>query len=176
MSRSENGIGNIKVHPSGNWFDILNPTRDAVDIEDIARSLSMQCRFNGHLPSFYSVAEHSVRVYDYLNIEMKAPELALAGLLHDAAEAYIGDMVYPLKSVPHVGDPFKSIESELEQIIGEKYGVDLYPMNPKVKEADQAVYDWEVEHIRSGNSVGWNQTTAEGVFLYTAKKEGIFFT
>lgn len=173
MSRAENGVGQIRVHPSGEWFNILRPTVEMVSVEDIARSLSMLCRFNGHLPSFYSVAEHSVRVADYLNLTMRVPELALAGLLHDAAEAYIGDMVYPLKSVPNVGDPFKAVERELEVVIGEKFGVELWPMDPRVKEADQAVYDWENQHIRTGEAVGWTQEAAEAIFLFSARNEGI---
>lgn len=67
---------------SGRKFDLVSPNEDMVDPTDIAHSLSMQCRFNGHTRHFYSVAQHCVLVAD---------------LLHDATEAYVGDLVRPLK-------------------------------------------------------------------------------
>lgn len=77
---------------SGRKFDLANPTADMVDPNDIAHSLSMQCRFNGHTISFYSVAQHCCLVADLVPAEHQ-----LAALLHDATEAYVGDMVRPLK-------------------------------------------------------------------------------
>lgn len=77
---------------SGRKFDLANPTADMVDPTDIAHSLSMQCRFNGHTRHFYSVAQHC-----YLVSDMVPAEHRLAALLHDATEAYVGDLVRPLK-------------------------------------------------------------------------------
>src|SRR5690606_2723306 len=80
------------VTRSGRKFDLANPTADMVDTADLAHSLSMQCRFNGHTSSFYSVAQHCLLVAELVPEEHK-----LAALLHDATEAYVGDLVRPLK-------------------------------------------------------------------------------
>lgn len=77
---------------SGRKFDLANPTADMVDPTDIAHSLSMQCRFNGHTRAFYSVAQHCYLVADLVPAEHQLP-----ALLHDATEAYVGDLVRPLK-------------------------------------------------------------------------------
>lgn len=77
---------------SGRKFDLARPTADMVDPADIAHSLSMQCRFNGHTNRYYSVAQHCFLVADLVSAEHQ-----LAALLHDATEAYVGDMVRPLK-------------------------------------------------------------------------------
>ena len=77
---------------SGVPFRLDNPRPEDVRIEDIAHSLSLQCRFNGHCDEFYSVAEHCVEVSNRVS-----PSNALDGLLHDAAEAYVGDVTGPLK-------------------------------------------------------------------------------
>ena len=77
---------------TGIQFDLAKPTADMVHTADIAHSLSMQCRFNGHTSQFYSVAQHCCLV-----AELVPAEHQLAALLHDATEAYVGDMVRPLK-------------------------------------------------------------------------------
>jgi len=88
---------------SGKRFWPLDPRPEDICIEDIAHALSHICRFGGHVREPYSVAQHSVIVSMIVK-----PENALYGLLHDAAEAYAGDMVRPLKR----GMPaYRSIES-----------------------------------------------------------------
>ena len=79
---------------SGLRFHQLDPRPDEISLADIAHSLSLQCRFGGHCPRFYSVAEHSV-----LASLAAPPLLALPMLLHDAAEAYVGDVIRPLKQL-----------------------------------------------------------------------------
>ncbi len=83
---------------TGKAFDYFNPQPEQICIEDIAHSLSMICRFNGHCARFYSVAEHSLLVSKCAQAD--GPEHAMFGLLHDAAEAYIGDINPVLKSMP----------------------------------------------------------------------------
>src|SRR5579872_2947230 len=77
---------------SGLEFPLFEPRLDAINIEDIAHGLSMICRFTGQCARFYSVAEHSVHVS-----HLVPREDAAWGLLHDAAEAYLGDVASPLK-------------------------------------------------------------------------------
>lgn len=107
----------------GRRFYPLDPRAEDVHMEDIAHALSLICRFGGHCPRHYSVAEHSILVS--LLVERTNPELALAGLLHDAAEAYIGDMVRPLKRGTEWGQSFSRVETGILEAIGEKFGVQL---------------------------------------------------
>lgn len=79
---------------SGLAFDLVDPDPSMISIKDIAISLANQCRFNGHTKRFYSVAEHSLYVSRVL-----PRDLAFCGLMHDAAEAYVGDMTSPMKSI-----------------------------------------------------------------------------
>jgi hypothetical protein len=87
---------------SGRIYYPLDPRPEDVFIEDIAHSLSMQCRYGGHSRVFYSVAEHSYHL-SFLVPE----EHALVALLHDATEAYVSDVPRPLK-------PYLSNYAEIE--------------------------------------------------------------
>jgi hypothetical protein len=100
---------------TGKRFDILNPTPDMIDIRDIAHSLARICRFNGHTYAHYSVAQHSILVAQNVPADLR-----LEALLHDAAEAYIGDIASPIKWViPEL----KDVERRIEQVIEEKFGL-----------------------------------------------------
>ncbi|MGB6213678.1 phosphohydrolase [Pseudomonas mandelii] len=79
---------------SGRQFDLLAPTAAMISPHDIAHALANLCRFNGHTREHYSVAQHSLIVCDL------APEKhQLSALIHDATEAYLGDMTRPLKAL-----------------------------------------------------------------------------
>lgn len=84
--------GNWMLSLKGNQLWPLDLQPADIDIEEIAHSISNICRFGGHCRTFYSVAQHSVLVSECVS----APNKRVA-LLHDATEAYIGDMVRPLK-------------------------------------------------------------------------------
>ncbi|MEI6061455.1 MAG: HD domain-containing protein, partial [Bacteroidota bacterium] len=100
------------THPKGIAFDILNPKPDMFHIEDIANALANICRFGGQVPIFYSVADHSLRVCQMVQSEDADPRLALTALLHDASEAYLGDVITPLKLQL---SEYRAIEANLEQ-------------------------------------------------------------
>jgi hypothetical protein len=82
---------------SGGFVSVLDPQPDTILIEDIARGLANTCRYGGQVKRFYSVAEHSVLVHDLLQERGAGPDTLCAALLHDAAEAFLGDVVSPLK-------------------------------------------------------------------------------
>ncbi len=86
--------GHVMVTHSGLPFYPLAPTRDEIRLADIAAHLAKQCRFVGATRVFYSVAEHCVR----MSWHFAPGQLAREALLHDAAEAYIGDLIRPVKA------------------------------------------------------------------------------
>ena len=113
----------------GHKFRPFKPDKQVIDIEDIAHSLSNQCRFVGMTSEFYSVAQHSFHVSYAV-----PPELALDGLLHDSAEAYLGDMATPIKR--HKKMKFYSFcEGRIYRKIAEKFGIPAQ-ISPEVKAAD----------------------------------------
>lgn len=114
---------------SGKFFDILHPENYAYDIHEIAHSLYNLCRFTGHTERFYSVARHSILCSMIVKEENK-----LGALLHDASEAFLGDVASPLKKLlPEYG----RLEASVQQAIFNYFGVP-YPYNEEVKMADLA--------------------------------------
>lgn len=131
-------------------FDLLSPTTRMIDPRDISLSLSRQCRFAGHTSEFYSVAEHSIRVM------YAVPAIAKQwALLHDAAEAYTGDIVAPMHEV--TGDSFKYIERIISQRIRERFKVRYDRMIAgEVKRADLCLLATEARDLLPGGPIhGW---------------------
>ncbi len=106
-------------------------------IEDIAHALSHICRFAGHCKSFYSVAQHSVLVADYVMKRGRSINEARWALLHDASEAYLGDITWPLKQHPAMRG-YKEIERHAQAVIAQCFGLEG-DEPPIVKEADLAI-------------------------------------
>jgi len=84
---------------SGVRVDLVDPDPATIHIADIAHSLAAQCRYNGHCKPWYSVAEHSVLVSHWLEGHGETERVQLLGLLHDATEAYIGDITWGVKQL-----------------------------------------------------------------------------
>lgn len=99
---------------SGSQFEFLAPAEGTFSVDDIAQGLAMLCRFAGQCRRFYSVAQHSVLVS-----RIVPPEDAYAGLMHDAAEAFLGDVSKPLKRLlPDYQRLEKSVEAAIFPILG----------------------------------------------------------
>ena len=113
---SEPRRGNWARVVSGGRFYPLDPRPEEIHIGDIAHALSNVGRFGGHTIRFYSVAQHSVLVSKLLGEAGHPPDTILRGLLHDAAEAYIGDMIRPLKLSPEM-DPFRAAEYHIMRCV-----------------------------------------------------------
>jgi uncharacterized protein len=131
---------------SGNRFYPLEPRIDVVAIEDIAHGLAYQCRFNGQTREFYSVAQHSLIV-----ASLVPTDLRLAALLHDAAEAYLGDMVKPLKVLL---PEFADLEDKVTAIIATTFGIDFSDYAP-IKRADLIALATEKRDLMPHSAERW---------------------
>lgn len=129
---------------TGKQFHFLDPSDEQIDIRDIAHSLAFTCRYTGHSRRFYSVAEHSVLV-SYLAVD------PLAGLLHDASEAYITDIASPIK--PHLAN-YKELEDKIMDKIAAKFGFD-YPLDPDIKDCDSTQLKTEAKHLLRSGGYPW---------------------
>lgn len=133
---------------TGIQFWPMDAIVEEVAIRDIAHSLSLLCRFNGHCNRFYSVAEHSIHVAHLLPQDLK-----LAGLLHDASEAYIADIPMPVKrNLPD----YKAIEANLLKVIAERFGLP-WPMPTEVHVADATLLATEKIALMGPEPAPWHQ-------------------
>jgi len=115
-------------------MDPLDARPDQILIEDIAHSLSLMTRANGHCRQCYSVAQHSINCAQEAKNLGLSPRVQLACLLHDAAETYIADIPRPVK---HRLTGFADIEENMQRVIFHKFGLD-----------DMTDEEWEaVAHI-----------------------------
>jgi hypothetical protein len=134
--------GDWMMTASGLQFWPLDPRVDEIEIGDIATGLAHQGRYNGQTSRFYSVAQHSIHLADYFSARSDH-DFARWALLHDAAEAYIGDMIRPLKPIFL---SFLEIESRIERCIFERF--DLKGDIPQaVKDADTRILTDEFIHL-----------------------------
>lgn len=190
MSNAENGgmlvpePAMTQMFPSGAFVDLLGPTSDVIHPDDIGHHLGMLCRYGGGVRRFYSVAEHASLVADLLAWQGYHAELVLAGLLHDAAEAYIGDVTSPLKYAMRVteatktgrfGERFRTdngawfvkptrelrgvysdISEGIDVAIGERFDIDPHLFDAKVvKTADMWALKIEAAELTYSRGAGW---------------------
>lgn len=143
---------------TGRMIDPFDPDPEMIDLVDIAHSLSQICRFNGHTPCFYSVAEHCLLVSSLLEDHSDK----LAAMLHDASEAYLTDLTRPVK---YRMEKYLDVEFNLMVVISRKFGFQ-YPLSVAVKDADdQALaHEW-ANIVLGGQYPTMMPLQAKGVFL-----------
>ena len=137
------------VTASGIKFDLIDPQPYMVIVSDIVSGLSKTCRFTGQVSRYFSVAEHSTNAA-YL---LPAP-LRMAGLLHDAAEAYYGDMSTPLKAaLPE----YRVMEKRCQAVIYDKWlGGQLKPDDCMLlKMVDLQLLRAEARELVTGRGADW---------------------
>ena len=144
-------------------FDLKLMDAESICIEDIAHGLSMTPRFGGQLDGFLSVAQHCCMVASYVDEDYK-----IAALLHDASEAYLGDMPSPFKKLL---PDFKSYENKLMQVIAEKYGFE-FPLHKSVKAADYKMLgvEWIECVVKKNSAFYWTPKQAKERFLELYQK------
>ncbi len=155
-------IGNFMQVASGRQFWPMDPRADEVDINDIAHSLSMQCRYAGHCLRFHSVAEHATLMARWF-IEQGMTLEAEHALHHDDMEAYLVDVPRPVK--PFLPG-YKEAEQRLWAVIAEKFG--LSPLLPEIVVfADNSILsDERAQNMAPGNyEGGWPGLEPLGVTL-----------
>ncbi len=158
----ETADGGFIITASGRRFYPLAPQPEDVDPFDIAHALANMCRFTGHVREFYSVAQHCVMVSEKLRApinvgisgERAQRPLQLAGLLHDAAEAYLVDLARPIKHLPELA-AFRAADAAIEAAIEQRFGlapkalrapevheVDMRALVTEARDLMPATFDW----------------------------------
>lgn len=137
---------------SGKYLDLADPKPDQFDFADIAGGLSKLCRFGGQCERFYSVAEHSYHCAMQAKLASLTAHVQLAVLLHDAAEAFIGDVVKPLKIML---PDYRAVERNMERAVGEKYGIDWAVVSDEVTRIDRAMLIAERLRMFTRDDVTW---------------------
>lgn len=159
MDIHESPKGCIRTN-SGLFINVFEPTKDVISIEDIAHALASIPRFGGHLNRHYSVAQHSVMCM----MKLASLEDKKAALMHDASEAYLGDIPTPIKArLPE----YKECEHNLMLMIADKFGFQ-YPLNEAVKEVDARMLqiEWETLVLEDSKDFDcWDHATAKQLFL-----------
>lgn len=135
----------VSTH-AGKQFFFAHPAKSEIRLGDIAHSLSQICRFTGHTDQFYSVAQHSV-----LTSYLVDPQHALHALMHDAAEAYVGDVSMPLKTLL---PDYKEIEKSVEKAIFAHFGLpEQIPED--IKHADLVMLATEKRDLMPNATEDW---------------------
>ncbi|MCO6385192.1 hypothetical protein [Oceanicola sp. 502str15] len=131
---------------SGRRFDLLDPSSSTFGIDDIAHGLANVCRYAGQCRGFYSVAEHS------LLVSQTVSRYAFEALLHDSAEAFIGDITRPLKKLL---PDYREIEERIEDAVAERFGLDR-AAKATIKEADLRVLAAEQQQVMALGCADWS--------------------
>ena len=174
-SRKQTWIRTFKGHK----VDLALPTHDVIDLEDIAHALSLLCRFNGHVAQLYSVGHHSILVSREIRLKGHGVQAQLLGLMHDAPEAYLGDMTTPEKNLPGMREIYDRYHDYFQDVIACKFHLQWTGLRAdQVELADHMVCaaemkemmptdDWlNLEHSPiDGEIIPWSPETTKNLFL-----------
>jgi len=137
---------------SGAYFDLADPQVSAIDLYSIAVPLSRIPRFGGHSPLAYNVAEHCCLCVEVAKSESASIELCQAVLMHDATEAFVGDVIKPLKMLL---PEYDVIESRIENAIGLRFGIDFERYRDSIKRIDRMMLKREKMTFWPSDSTQW---------------------
>ena len=145
--------GDVETY-TGQKVNVLDPVGSTINIEDIAHALSLQCRFNGHCREVYTIADHCLNGVELMRRSGCSTADRLGFLLHDAAEAYIGDIVTPVKEL--ISEWYAPVEKRLHDVIllrlcpkGFTYDVE------KIKGFDLLMLKMESFDLMTSRGRGW---------------------
>lgn len=150
MSEAFGCVNNTIRLASGRYFDLANPSPDDFEFVDINKALAKICRFGGHCERFYSVAEHLIHCTNQAEEDGLPLEVQRSVFMHDAAEAFIGDMVKPLKVML---PDYKAVEKQVEFAIELKFSIDLH--NELIKKIDHEMLIAERHFLFSKDNMTW---------------------
>jgi uncharacterized protein len=139
---------------SGLYFDLADPQPDQFRLSDIAGALAKICRFGGQANAWYSVAEHSCHCADQADADGLTLGVRRAALMHDAAEAFCGDVVKPLKVLLR---NYAGIESSIEAVIGDKYGIDFDAHREAIRKIDREMLIAERRALFTPDKIKWTR-------------------
>lgn len=173
-----NPNGNIVTY-TGRLVNLFDFKVSDVDEKDIACALSNLCRFNGHVDYFYSVGQHSVLCAEQFDIQDPKRKRAI---LHDASEAYLGDVVRPLKHSGHY-EFYLQLEDHIQRCIYERFGivgadppeikeVDILLRNTEMRDLKRCVVNNETKALRA-RIKAWNPTYTRFKFMEELKSLGL---
>lgn len=169
----------IETYPSGERFCINSPDVDKIHLEDIANSLSMTCRFVGHVRKFYSVAEHSVLASWVIRNRGGSLMEQCRALFHDGSEAYLGDVSRPLKILL---SEYTLLESPMQDAVYDRFGIPKATEEEygRLKDIDAALLKEESTYLqpsRGSNYSHWDlEPTGMRIRCYQPDKAIRIFT
>lgn len=169
---------------TGLYVDTERPQASTIDLHDIAHALAQTCRYGGHTSTFYSVAEHAVLVSRRLEALGQPKHVCLAGLHHDDAEAYLGDIPRPLKI--HLGARYRVLSDRMDEAIVQALLFQHLPgprasdfHAPEVKEADNWALFIEARHLLPSRGINWSGSAEDwdlGTAASTSKRTPPYWT
>ncbi len=144
----------MTILANGKYKSVMDLNSEDISLREIATRLGRICRFDGRIDRFYSVAEHVVNLSWYFK---ESPELSFEALHHDDHEAYIGDIITPIKRL--MGQEFEVMDNHTSAVTREFFG--LSPeLDPRIKIADKSIATNEAQEMRppfDWETAGWSK-------------------